>query len=186
MKDEYSELRAAFHAGARIQAWTLREFPKSSNDGYWRLLGDNQTHEEPKFSCEPHLYRVYPEDRHLIAELGQEAGAVADDKAVEVIVCELGDYGPVDREMVTILFDDMKIAECYRAEDAEYVAAALREYSSPAHTSEARDSERLDWLDAKCTNVADEHGIASQLYFGTYATGKLREAIDAAIAAEAK
>lgn len=79
----------------------------------------------------------------ILTDLGQEVVAVADGEAVEVVVCELGDYGPVDREMVTVLFDDMKIAECYRAEDAEYVAAALREYSSPAHTSEARDGAAI-------------------------------------------
>lgn len=88
MSYEYSTLRAAFHAGARIQVWTLREFPKSSNDGYWRLLGDNKTHEEPQFSCEPHLYRIYPEDMYLIA------GIRRSDDVIERLRALANEYRP--------------------------------------------------------------------------------------------
>lgn len=73
MTDEYATLRAAFHAGATIQAYTI--YPEYVNEpyyakggempinilplgsGYWRDLDG-----EPKFSCHPTRYRVKPED----------------------------------------------------------------------------------------------------------------------------
>lgn len=49
----------------------------------------------------------------------------------EVMVCKVGDYGPVKRQMATVLYDDMKVAECYTDEDAEFIGAAIRAYTSP-------------------------------------------------------
>lgn len=109
----------------------------------------------------------------LIADLGQEVGAVEP-------------VGYMDPDADFML---PRKGQCVLSSHVVLVRDPHGKYTrpiylSPAHTSEARDSERLDWLDAKCTNVADEYGIASQLYFGTYATGKLREAIDAAMRQE--
>jgi hypothetical protein len=66
MKDEYSELRAAFHAGATIQAYTTADPYETGltplaycGPGYWRDLSCDG---EPKFSCHPTRYRVKPED----------------------------------------------------------------------------------------------------------------------------
>lgn len=42
------------------------------------------------------------------------------------------------------------------------------------------DAERLEWLASNCVETADEYGTGSQLYFGTYATAPLRQAIDQA------
>lgn len=39
---------------------------------------------------------------------------------------EIGDYGPVDAEMATVVWDDRKFAECYSDEDATWLAAALK------------------------------------------------------------
>lgn len=65
MADEYATLRAAFHAGETIQAWTLHEVDPhggwitvTSADGYWRDLPRDS---EPKWSCPVHLYRVQPD-----------------------------------------------------------------------------------------------------------------------------
>lgn len=46
------------------------------------------------------------------------------------------------------------------------------------------DAARYRWLKMKCCDVADEHGTAGQLYFGTFAVGQLDAAIDAARAAQ--
>lgn len=64
--DEYATLRAAFHAGATIQAYTVkygeddgsRPFMEVVGYGYWRDLSCDG---EPKFSCHPTRYRVKPE-----------------------------------------------------------------------------------------------------------------------------
>lgn len=65
MTDEYATLRAAFHAGATIQAYTTNDpFDDGSMElgqcifGYWRDLSCDG---EPKFSCHPTRYRVKPE-----------------------------------------------------------------------------------------------------------------------------
>ena len=62
MTDEYATLRAAFHAGATIQAFTIDGENGSTpismcaaGEGYWRDLDG-----EPKFSCHPTRYRVKP------------------------------------------------------------------------------------------------------------------------------
>lgn len=64
MSDEYATLRAAFHAGATIQAYTVEGedgfLPLSdfmAGDGYWR---DLSCEGEPKFLCHPTRYRVKP------------------------------------------------------------------------------------------------------------------------------
>lgn len=65
MIDEYATLRAAFHAGATIQAYTVRggsgDAPLDAVEGigYWRDLSCDG---EPRFSCHPTRYRVKPED----------------------------------------------------------------------------------------------------------------------------
>lgn len=64
MNDEYSTLRAAFHAGSTIQAYTVEGDDGSApladvnGLGYWRDLSCDG---EPKFSCHPTRYRVKPE-----------------------------------------------------------------------------------------------------------------------------
>lgn len=66
MAEEYATLRAAFHAGATIQAYTTEEddghlpitHPDIDGCGYWRNLSCDG---EPKFSCHPTRYRVKPE-----------------------------------------------------------------------------------------------------------------------------
>lgn len=60
--DPYAFLRAAFAAGCRVQAWHLNEGATNSNDGRWdtRMPPEGR---EPEFGCEPHLYRVHPEDQ---------------------------------------------------------------------------------------------------------------------------
>lgn len=63
MTDEYATLRAAFHAGATIQAYTTPwpdddgsiPFADADGFGYWRDLSCDG---EPKFSCHPTRYRV--------------------------------------------------------------------------------------------------------------------------------
>ena len=62
MADEYSTLRAAFHAGATIQAYTipgesgaLPLYDGGMGAGYWRDLSCDG---EPRFSCHPTRYRV--------------------------------------------------------------------------------------------------------------------------------
>jgi len=57
--DEYATLRAAFAAGARIQAWHLDQNATTSTQGHW---DDLPRVREPAFSCPVHLYRVHPED----------------------------------------------------------------------------------------------------------------------------
>lgn len=73
MADEYATLRAAFQAGATIQAYTLHDpfrgdgfipldwIPRGY--GYWRdLVRLDGERPMPKFSCHPTRYRVKPED----------------------------------------------------------------------------------------------------------------------------
>lgn len=71
MADEYSTLRAAFHAGATIQAWTLNSGAKFSSDGYWRNVGQRLDGERmmPEFSCPAHLYRIAPDDELWVARV---------------------------------------------------------------------------------------------------------------------
>ncbi len=65
MTDEttIATLRAAFHAGATIQAYTVEDddgqkpLSKVMYDGYWRDLSCDG---EPRFSCHPTRYRVKP------------------------------------------------------------------------------------------------------------------------------
>jgi hypothetical protein len=57
--DPYAALRAAFAAGARIQAWHLDESANNSAQGHWDTLPQDR---EPAFSCPAHLYRVHPDD----------------------------------------------------------------------------------------------------------------------------
>lgn len=69
MKDEYATLRAAFHAGATIQAYTVDGEDGSHplaqvthHGGYWRdLVRLDGERPMPKFSCHPTRYRVKPE-----------------------------------------------------------------------------------------------------------------------------
>jgi hypothetical protein len=66
MKDEttIATLRAAFHAGATIRAYTVEgddgqaPLAEVEGHGYWRDLSCDG---EPKFSCHPTRYRVKPE-----------------------------------------------------------------------------------------------------------------------------
>lgn len=44
-----------------------------------------------------------------------------------------------------------------------------------------KDAERYRWLRDNCEMTADEYGTAGQLYFGTYQSGRLDEAIAAAM-----
>ncbi len=47
----------------------------------------------------------------------------------EIVVCKIGDYAPVDSNlMATVIFDNKKIAECYTNEDAEFVGKAIKFY----------------------------------------------------------
>lgn len=62
--DPHANLRAAFAANCRIQAWHLNEGATTSNDGRWDTLAPEEG-KEPKFGCEAHLYRVHPDDAHL-------------------------------------------------------------------------------------------------------------------------
>jgi hypothetical protein len=51
-----AELKQAFDAGCRIQAWHLTgPYP----EGKWE---DVSTDGEPEFKCPAHLYRIHPED----------------------------------------------------------------------------------------------------------------------------
>jgi len=56
--DEYSALRQAFAAGARIQAWHLNEGATNSNNGRW-----DDVEGEPLWRCAAHLYRIHPDDQ---------------------------------------------------------------------------------------------------------------------------
>lgn len=80
MKDEYSELRAAFHAGATIQAYTVEgddgqtPLAEVEGRGHWRSIFG-----EPSFTCDPSRYRLLPEFRdcsaHDSGELGFRIGS---------------------------------------------------------------------------------------------------------------
>jgi len=66
--DEYSALRQAVAAGARIQRWVLnRDGEPTSANGSWSIV-DN-----PQFTCPAHLYRIFPEDAHLVQNDGRDA-----------------------------------------------------------------------------------------------------------------
>lgn len=67
--DEYATLRAAFHAGAIIQAWHLNEGATTSADGRW---DDLSCETEPDFGCPVHLYRIKPGYELDPEELAQE------------------------------------------------------------------------------------------------------------------
>lgn len=60
--DEYATLRAAFHAGATIQAYAVSAdyggspLAEVEGRGYWRDIEG-----EPEFSCHPSRYRIRPE-----------------------------------------------------------------------------------------------------------------------------
>ncbi|WP_396616765.1 hypothetical protein ACHZ97_04105 [Lysobacter soli] len=71
--DPHAHLRAAFSAGCRIQAWHLNDGATNSNDGRWNTLTPPEGR-DPEFRCHEHLYRVHPEDVHLIADHADEAG----------------------------------------------------------------------------------------------------------------
>lgn len=64
--------------------------------------------------------------------------------------------------------------------DSDRANIALLREAADAIEAMGRDAARLDWLERNFVQVADEHGTGSQLYFGTYATAPLRQAIDAA------
>lgn len=49
-----------------------------------------------------------------------------------------------------------------------------------------KDAERYRWLVANCQDTADEFSVSGQLYFGTYAAGKLSGSIDAMMTKEEK
>lgn len=69
MNDEttIATLRAAFHAGATIQAWHLNEGATTSADGRW---DDLSCEGEPAFGCPVHLYRIAPDDAARMAKVG--------------------------------------------------------------------------------------------------------------------
>lgn len=126
MTDKYATLRAAFHAGATIQAWHLNEGATTSADGRWDDLEG-----EPQWTCPAHLYRVHPEDLTLIAELGQEVGAVE----------PVGYMDPdadfmLPRKGQCVLSSHVVLV---RDPHGKYTRPL---YTSPAHTSEARDAAR--------------------------------------------
>jgi hypothetical protein len=66
--DDYSALRQAFAAGARIQVWRLQDDAITSNDGEWHTIVGR-----PYLGCAPNLYRVHPEDAHLVQNDGRGA-----------------------------------------------------------------------------------------------------------------
>lgn len=51
--------------------------------------------------------------------------------------------------------------------------------NADALLSALADQRRYRFLKDRCENVGDDYGTGGQLYFGTYAAGKLDEAIDA-------
>ena len=55
------QLQAAIALGCRIQIWHLRPCATSSADGQW-----DTCEVRPKFECPVHLYRVHPDDLHLL------------------------------------------------------------------------------------------------------------------------
>lgn len=65
MTDEYATLRAAFRAGATIQAYTVEgddgalPMMYAAPHGYWRDLSCDG---EPRFICDVSRYRIKPED----------------------------------------------------------------------------------------------------------------------------
>lgn len=69
MADEYATLRAAFHAGATIQAWHLNEGATTSADGRWDDLGLAGGRTMPEFGCPVHLYRIAPDDELWVARI---------------------------------------------------------------------------------------------------------------------
>lgn len=70
---------------------------------------------------------------------------------------------------------DPKRVAAHHAAWEVYVAAL------EADLAELRaDAERYRWLRENCQDAPDEWGVAAQLYFGTYASGNLDAAIDAA------
>lgn len=62
--DEYATLRAAFRAGATIQAWHLNEGATTSADGRW-----DDIEGEPQWKCPVHLYRIAPDDGLRVARI---------------------------------------------------------------------------------------------------------------------
>lgn len=59
----HSTLYAAAELGCRIQIWHLRPGATSSADGQW---DDADPAVKPTFECPAHLYRVHPDDLHLL------------------------------------------------------------------------------------------------------------------------
>lgn len=59
----HSTLNAAAELGCRIQIWHLRPGATSSADGQW---DDADPTVKPTFECPEHLYRVHPDDLHLL------------------------------------------------------------------------------------------------------------------------
>lgn len=56
-----AQLEAAADLGCRIQIWHLTAAAASSADGQWDTCEGR-----PKFECPIHLYRVHPDDLHLL------------------------------------------------------------------------------------------------------------------------
>ena len=140
------QLKAALAKGARIQAWHLLPGATNSNQGQWDTLTPADG-AQPEFGCEAHLYRVHPEDIPIIAELGQEVGAVAGLERIDGMEFYLhenvddGDAEPV--RLVMAMSHNNKVF-CHRASQADNGVCA----TSPAHTSEAREL-----TDAQCDAI---------------------------------
>jgi hypothetical protein len=138
----------------------------------------------------------------LIAELGQDAGAVADALTlsappkvwlqVDTDALEDSEREPIAREH----WDQLTwCAESVGGHEVIYIREALA--TSPAHTSEARDAARLDWLDGFTADsgyrIEELFGSAGSKRYVTIYTrdgdalaesDNLREAIDAAMRQE--
>ncbi|MDQ8050720.1 hypothetical protein [Luteibacter sp.] len=75
----------------------------------------------------------------------------------EVVVCTIGDYRAVRRMMATVLYDDMKIAECYTDDDAKFVGAAILAYTHPP-VADAALLERAERLHSAIVDAISIHG----------------------------
>ena len=94
-------------------------------------------------------------------------------------------------ERACVAYDAAAVGEGFMSsltggEHARWMAAALNASGLLAEVERLNgelawlrsDSERLDWLEKNCVNVADTYGTAHQLYLGTYYAAPLRTAID--------
>lgn len=91
-----AQLEAAAALGCRIQIWHLRPGATSSADGQW---DDADPTVKPTFECPEHLYRVHPDDLHLLRADNER-------RARELLAAEFerGNLG-IDRLAARILRD---------------------------------------------------------------------------------